>query len=220
MALQQLLGTLALIPVEQCLNQFIAHDSHLARKLFSFSNKILEIQSSTPVVNLLIRFLDGKVRLSALSASAAGQRADACITGKTAELFKLLMNTKGKPLAISGIEISGDAVFVQDLLHVLRDADVQLADYLAPWLGEIATREISHIAQQANTWGKQASANLHRSVRDYIKEEISLVPDGAEIERFTAATDHLKLALDRAEARLGSIASRMDKSLKNQQLSE
>ena len=171
-------------------------------------------------MSLLIRFLDGKVRLSALSASAAGLRADACIIGKAAELFKLLLNTTEKPLAIAGIEISGDAVFVQDLLHVLRHADVQLGDYLAPWLGEIATREISHIAQQASSWGKQASTNLQRTVGDYIKEEISLVPDGAEIERFTEATDHLKLALDRAEVRLESIQSRMDKSLKNQQLSE
>lgn len=220
LTLQQLLGTLALVPVELCLNQFIAHDPHLARKLFSFSNKILEIQSSTPAANLLIRFLDDKVRLSALSASTAGQHADARIAGKASELFKLLMSTNGKPLASPGIEVSGDAVFIQDLLHMLRDADVQLGDYLAPWLGEIATREITHIAEQANTWGKQARTNLHRSVSDYIKEEISLVPDGAEIERFTEGTDHLKLALDRAEARLRIIESRLDKSLKNQQLSQ
>jgi len=218
--LQQLLATLALIPVEQCLNQIIAHDTHLARKLFSFSNKVLEIQSSTPAANLLIRFLDDKVRLSALSASTAGQHADARIAGKASELFNLLMSNSGKPLANPRIEVSGDAVFVQDLLHMLRDADVQLGDYLAPWLGELATREIIHMSTQANSWGKQASSNLHRSVRDYIKEEISLVPDGAEIERFTAGTDHLKLALDRAEARLRLIESRLDKSLKNQQLSQ
>lgn len=172
-----------------------------------------------PAANLLVRFLEDKVRLSALSASTAGLTANARVTGEASELFKLLMGTSGKPFATPGIEVSGDAVFVQDLLHLLRDADVQLGDFLAPWLGEIASREISHIATQANDWSKQARTNLHRSINDYIREEVSLIPDGAEIERFTEGTDHLKLALDRAEARLGILESRLDKSLNNQQLS-
>lgn len=215
---QHILGTFVLIPVEQLLNQLVAQDQHLCRKLQPFSDRILEVRSSSPAAVLLIRILDGKLRLGAVPAATLGRPADASISGRASDLFSLLLNSDKQALANRDIEITGDALFAQDLFNVFSDADIDWRDYLAPFLGDIATQEIGQLGKRASAWGKQASASLRRSVNDYVKEEIALVPDALEMERFNDQLDALKMALDRGEARAGLLQLRLDKSLKNQHL--
>lgn len=208
-----------LLPVEQLLNRMLARDHYLLDTILPFAGKILEIRSSSPVAVLLIRIQQDKIRLGALTAAAAGQQADATITGSSGELFSLLLDSDNKPLANRGITITGDAVFVQDLFHALRDADIDWRDYLTPVLGDMVVQEIGELGKQAGQWGKQARVNLKRNVNDYVKEEIRLVPDAAAIESFNNQLDQLRLALDRLEAGTESLRERLDKSLINQQLS-
>lgn len=217
--MQQILGTLVLIPIEQLLNQLIAQDQHLRQKLLPFKDRILEVNSSLPAAVLLVRILDGKLRLGAVSATTLGRSADASISGRASDLFSLLLNADKQALANRNIEISGDALFVQDLFNVCSNADIDWRDYLAPLLGDMATQQIGQLGRQASEWGQQAHANLRRSVNDYVKEEIALVVDAPELERFNDQMDQLKFALDRAEARAELLQLRLDKSLKNQHLS-
>lgn len=216
---KQILGTLVLIPVERLLNHLIARDQYVLRKLQPFCDKILEINSTTPIASLLIRFHADRVRLSALDATSLHLQPDARVTGSTGDLVSLLINTAQRPLANPQVSITGDALFVQDLFHVLRDMDIDWRDYLAPFLGDVATREAGQLGKQARQWGSQAHHNLRRSLDEYVKEERRLVPAGTEIESFNDDLDQLKLAIDRIEARARTLLSRLDKSLKNQHLS-
>jgi len=216
---KQIIGTFVLLPFEHLLNQIIARDRLLQQKLQSFSGKILQISSNAPSATLLIRFQADRLSLSALDAAAIHQQATASVTGSASDLFALLLNAAAKPVANPRISITGDALFVQDLLHALRSLDIDWKDYLAPLFGDLITQEAGQIGQQARRWGTQAQANLKRSVDEYVKAEIRLVPARAELELFNEQLDHLKLALDRLDARAQSIQARLDKSLKNQHLS-
>ena len=219
MSVQQILGTMVLMPVEQLLNRMLLRDQHLLDIILPFAGKMLEISTTSPDAVILIRIQQDKIRLGALSAATAGQQADATITGSSGELLSLLLNPDDKPLANRKISISGDAVFVQELFHALQDADIEWRDYLTPVLGDIVVQEFSELGRQAGDWGNEVRVNIKRSVNEYMKEEVRLVPDAAAIETFNNQLDQLKLALDRLEAGIESLRERLDKSLINQQLS-
>jgi len=216
--LNYLLGSLVLFPAEKILNRLLAQDAHIFKQLRPFSGKVLEIHSSGPSATLRIRFQEQQIRLSSLDADTLQEAADATVAGKTSSLLSLLLNSETTPLANKAITITGDAVFIQDLFTTLRNLDMDWRDTLTPIFGDVLIQELSEAGDKARHWGAAASTNVHRSIDDYIKEEIDLVPAAEEVARFSDDLDKLKLALDRAQARATLLQSRMDKSLKNQQL--
>lgn len=219
MVVSQFIGSILLLPAEQVLNTLLAQDPHIATRLAPFAGKTIEIRSSAPSATLTLVLHERRIRLSALDVRTLQQTADARISGRASALLSLLMQPARRPLASAGIEVSGDSLLIQDLFTTLRALDVDWEDLLAPLLGEIPTHELAQLGQQARQWGTTARHNLGRSVDEYLKEEIRLVPDRAELRRFDAQVDRLRFSLDRAAARAESLQDRVDKSLKNLHLS-
>jgi len=146
-------------------------------------------------------------------------QADGTVSGKASDLISLLLNPDSTPLANQALTISGDALFIQDLFSTLSALDVDWRDLLTPFFGDILTQEIGQMEEKARHWSLDAKFNLQRSVNEYLKDELRLVPDSEEVARFSDELDQLKMALDRANARALLLQARMDKSLKNQHLS-
>jgi len=208
-----------LLPAEKLLNRLLTQDAHILKKLQPFTGKTLEVCSLIPTATLRINFQEQRVRLSSLDASALQLQADATVSGKASDLISLLLNPDSAPLANKALTISGDALFIQDLFSTLNSLDIDWRDLLTPIFGDILTQELGQMEAQARHWSADAKINLQRSVDEYLKEEIRLVPDTEEVARFSDALDQLKMALDRANARALLLQARMDKSLKNQHLS-
>lgn len=213
-----ILGSLALIPAERILNHLLAQDAHVCNRLRPFTGKVLEVHSTAPAVTLRIRFLERQIRLGSLDGIALQEQADATVSGRASNLISLLLNPETTPLANPAVAIAGDAVFVQDLFTTLRSLDMDWRDALTPVFGEVLIQELSQAGDKARHWSAEANTSMHRSIDEYLKEEIALVPGAEEVARFSDELDQLKLALDRAQARATLLQSRMDKSLKNQQL--
>ena len=212
------------MPVEQVLNHLIALDPHVGRALQTFSGKVLQVSSTSPRNDLTIRFDGTRVRLSALAANTLNLEPDAKVSGSASELIALLLaGAESKPLANQNITVAGDALFVQELFKLTRELDIDWQDYLPPALvelgGDVVTRELDRLGKEASRWGQDARTAMRRNFSDYVTEEISLVPAARELDSFSEQLDQLKLAIDRAAARLAQLQSRMDNALKNQQLS-
>lgn len=214
-----LLSSLVLLPAEKLLNHLLTQDGHILKKLQPFNGKIVEVCSLLPTATLRISFQEQRVRLSSLDAKTLQLQVDATVSGKASDLVSLLLNPDSTPLANKAITISGDALFIQDLFTTLNALDVDWRDLLAPFFGDILTQEIGQMEEQARHWSVDAKFNLQRSVDEYLKEEIRLVPDSEEVARFSDELDQLKMALDRTNARALLLQARLDKSLKNQHLS-
>lgn len=217
--MNQFLGSLLLIPAEQMLNHLLANDDYLAVRLRRFSGKSICLHSRKPTSRITLHVLEGRVRLSSLDADQLDLLPDASITGDAGALLGLLTDSGSKPLANTAIEITGDALLVQDLFTTVRGLDLDWLDYLSPFLGEILTHELGQASVQARQWSAQARENLGRNVDAYLKEELQLLPDRERMRHFSNQLDHLRLRLDRLRARTELLQSRLDKSLKNQHLS-
>lgn len=218
--MSQFLGSLLLKPAEQMLNHLLSRDDYLAARLKPFTGKSIALHSEKPRAQITLTLMEGRLRLSALDSDLLHELPDASIRGDASDLLGLLLDPTSRPLANPAIEVAGDSLLVQDLFTTLRELDLDWEDYLAPLLGDVVTHELGQFSTQAQHWGKEVRQNLGRSMEAYLKEERQLVPDRASVDGFATQLDALRLRLDRLGARTESLQSRIDKSLKNQHLSD
>lgn len=209
--MNQLIGSLALLPIEQFVNRLLNSDPHVRQKLTDFAGKTLQVITRSPAFTATVLFEDDQIRLNAVDAETMAIDADATISGRSNDLLALLVrNSDDRSLADSGIELSGDASLVHDLYSTLRAMDIDWEDYLAPFLGDVITNEVGKLAQEGRQWSDSVRGNLNRNVEDYIKEEARLVPRREQVSKFGDELDRLKLRIDRVKAKADLLYARLD----------
>lgn len=207
--MQELLGSIALWPAQQVLSGILASDAHVRKRLNKFAGKALQLTASNPTFNLCLIFDEDNLRLNALNAGKHALPVDAVIRGSAQELLALLLDQSSGSLVASGIEIGGDAQFVQDLFTTLKRLDLDWQDFLAPFIGDVPAHELGRLSEKSRDWARKTRTNIHRNVDDYLKEEIRLFPHRNELDNFSSRVDDLRLRLDRLQARAEVLSSRL-----------
>lgn len=209
--MNQFLGSIALWPVEEILNQLLINDSFVASKLAPFKAKVIEINCSNPRLSITLQFGEDKLKLSAVDSSILQCNPDSIITGKASDLLQLLVGSEHRPLANTAVSIKGDAHLVQELYNTLNELDLDWADYLAPLLGDIVTNELGQFAEDARHWSSGAGKSIRRNVDEFLKEEAKVVPSRQQVDSFNSKLDRLKINIDRVKARVDQVQERLEK---------
>lgn len=203
--------SLALWPLENLLNRMIRSDDYLARQVQGFAGKCVEVTSRSPGLHCTLCFDSKRLQLSGSAAETLGLSADARIEGEAADLLRLLFAKPGQQaLANPALQMSGDLHLIQDLYNLLQNLDLQWEDYLAPVLGDVLTEQGSQLQKESSAWLRDSSRRVTRNIEDYLKEEARAVPHQYAIAAFDDRLDELRLQLDRAEARVHLLQSRLD----------
>ncbi len=91
----------------------------------------------------------------------------------------------------------------------IESLDINWQDYLAPILGDVLSNELGEVERSAKDWGRSAGGSMRRNVRDYLSEEARLVPTALEVDSFSNRLDHLRLGIDRLEAKTELLQRRL-----------
>lgn len=205
-------ASLALWPIEQLLNRFIAADSHVASQLQPFAGKAIEIVSQSPDLSIVLLLDAERVRLCAGPAQRLAIKPDARIAGKATDLLALLTGDPDqRPLANPALQISGATELIQDLFRAMQALDLRWEDYLAPVIGDTLTEQSSQLHRQSSDWLRDSRQRINRNIEDYLKEETRSVPHEQAVAAFQDDLDSLKLQIDRAAAKAHLLRTRMDK---------
>lgn len=201
-----LFATLALAPLELLIDRLIAHDPHTAERLSRFDGRAIEVLArprSGGKLPLLIVVRGSTLKLNLASADALHRQVDARIEGSLGTLLELLLTPADRrALSNPDLSISGDAELIQALYHFASDLDLKWEDYLAPFLGDLLTREATRASGAARQWGSDAAASLTETLDEYLVEEARILPSADEIDYFNDSVAALRLRLDRLDARL------------------
>ncbi|MDB2552936.1 SCP2 sterol-binding domain-containing protein [Gammaproteobacteria bacterium] len=201
-----LFATLALAPLELLIDRLIAHDPYTAERLSRFDGRAIEVLArprSGGKLPLLIVVRGSTLKLNLASADALHRQVDARIEGSLGTLLELLLTPADRrALSNPDLSISGDAELIQALYHFASDLDLKWEDYLAPFLGDLLTREAMRASDAASQWGSDAAASLTETLDEYLVEEARILPSADEIDYFNDSVAALRLRLDRLDARL------------------
>ncbi|MGK9066181.1 ubiquinone biosynthesis accessory factor UbiJ [Stutzerimonas chloritidismutans] len=198
-----MLRTALLAAAERGINRALRLDPSAMPRLARLSGRIIEIDCSAPAWKLFI-LPDGEgLRLAA----DWGSEADCRLRAPATSLMRLA-TSRNKTAILHGpnVEIDGDSGLLMALAEILQDLELDWEYEVSRLLGPVATQLLGAGVRGQAQWLRDSADSLRQDLADYLNEESRTLVGTAEAETRFAELDHLKLDLDRLEARIERLA--------------
>lgn len=110
----------------------------------------------------------------------------------------------------SDIEISGDTETGQRFKEALDAVELDWEEWLSRATGDALAHRLGSAVRRFSDYLDRAAGTLVKDADEYLHEEARLVPAKIEIENFMDDVDLLRMGVDRLEARVRRLQSRLD----------
>jgi ubiquinone biosynthesis protein UbiJ len=129
--------------------------------------------------------------------------ADCIIRGTPLELAKMRSNRESADQLFSGaVEIVGDSVIAQKFGETLSRLDIDWEEQLSRLTGDVIAHEAGKAVRGVFKWAANVRTTAGLNLREYLQEELRLLPCRAEIEPFLQEVDRLRDDVERSAARI------------------
>lgn len=202
-----MLVTAALATAELGINRLLSLDSTALIRLAKLQGKVLAIHASSPAFTLYLLPHDQGIRL----ATRWEAPADCTLTAPVSRLLNLALSRhKTEALHSEDFDLDGDSGLFMELASILQSLDLDWEYQLGKWFGPVASGLLGgHLRSRAG-WARDSAESLRQDLADYLAEESRQLVGEAEAQARFREIDDLKLALERAEARVELITSRSE----------
>jgi ubiquinone biosynthesis accessory factor UbiJ len=179
---------------------FLAHDPDMGARLARFSGKTLAVELQPPTMTFYIALDADGVRISATTT----QSPSAVIKGSLQALMALAWQpaSASRSLFGHGVELSGDLEFAQAVKQAFDDLDIDFQEWLASWIGDVASYQLSSGLQGIAKKGKQLTAALQADFSEFITDEVHLSPRQSELADHYLAVETLRDDVERLGQRV------------------
>jgi len=196
------------VSIEAVVNTALRYDPASQKKIAAISD-ILAVEVTTPALTLYIRGqADGIVVLSYCEAPVATH-----LQGSPLDLLALLKQPSN--LSNSGVTLAGSTSLLQQWQGILQQLDIDWEDAISQIIGDIAGPLASSGIRASAQWAQSQAKEQQRLIAEYLPEELKVTPSKPEVEQLFDGISHLKLDVDRLEARLKRIQQTLDKNHEN-----
>ncbi|MGL4859828.1 MAG: ubiquinone biosynthesis accessory factor UbiJ [Enterobacteriaceae bacterium] len=196
-----MLKSLLCAVLEQALNHQLYRDRALQMPRQRLVGKVLQLEFSEISAPLTLLFSEQRVDLQ----SAWQGESDCRVTVSILQLGRLRDRRQLTDMISSGdLKVQGDPQVIQLWAALLEAAEWDLAEFLSPWLGDIAAQGISQCASQVVRTGRQLVMRQKEYLAQALTEEWKLLPGALEIAAFNDQVS------EQAE-RLTALTARLDK---------
>ncbi|MEO0442578.1 MAG: SCP2 sterol-binding domain-containing protein [Pseudomonadota bacterium] len=188
------ISSLLTAAIEKLINGALRYDPASLKQLASI-DKILAIESTAPSLTLYIRGSAEGVYISAHCESPVSTH----LRGSPLALLTLLKQPTN--LSGSGVELEGNIGLLQQWQQLLSQLDIDWEDAISQILGDIAGPAVAQGLRSSFSWVITQQHEQQRLFKDYVEEELKLVPSKAEVLAFANQVFQLQQDLDRLQAR-------------------
>ena len=102
----------------------------------------------------------------------------------------------------------GDLSLLADYQRLLKNLDIDWEDMLSQFTGDIIGHQTAQLIRTKFGWVKDRANSAQRLTKEFLTEELKTVPGKPELETFYRDVDELRLAADRAAARVETIINK------------
>ncbi len=191
--------------LETALNQILYRDRALKAARQRLNGKVLTIQLQELPQSLTLVFSENQVDVL----TEWQDSSDCTLKTRLAVLPKLRDRQQLTQLIRHGeLEVVGDLQVVQQFSALIDMAELDPAEYLAPWLGDIAAQEVSQAAQCGVRFLQRDFKRKQDNLTQTLTEEWRLTPGPLELAWFAEEVDALTRSLDALDARIDQLETK------------
>lgn len=193
----------ALASAEKMINTALQYDPATRLGLARLEGKILAVQITAPAINLFVMPMDDELRLMGNWDGDVDTR----ISGSLIALAQLAQ-TEVHNLKDSGVTVMGDLALLADYQRLLKNLDIDWEDMLSQFTGDIIGHQTAQLIRVKMGWVKDRATSARRLTKEFLTEELKTLPGKPELEDFYRQVDDLRLAVDRAAARVEKVINK------------
>lgn len=195
-----MLATAVLASAEKMINGALYYDPATRIGLARLTGKTLAINSTSPEFEVFVMPTDQDVRLM-------GHWEGSVDTHLKGSLMALVQLTRIEihNLKDSGVSVSGDINMLAELQQLLGNLDIDWEELLSQLTGDVVGHQSARFIREQFAWIKTRANNAQRLTQEFLTEELKALPSTIELEQFYQQVDDLRLAVDRASARVEKI---------------
>ncbi|KMV72887.1 membrane protein [bacteria symbiont BFo1 of Frankliniella occidentalis] len=185
--------------LESALNQILYRDRGLKAARQRLNGRSLAIVLAELQQPVTFVFSENQVDVI----GAWGDTPDCTVKTRLATLPKLRDRQQLTALIRSGeLEVEGDLQLVQQFSALLDLAELDPAEYLAPWIGDIAAEGLTKFARRGFNALRRDVERKQSYLGQTLTEEWRLAPGKLELAWFSEEVDALTRSLDALDARI------------------
>lgn len=191
--------------LETALNRILYRDRGLKAARQRLNGKVLTLRLSEFSHPLVLVFSEQQLDVLA----DWQDRSDCTVITSLKTLPKLRDRQQLTPLIRSGeLQVDGDLQVVQQFSALMDLAELDPAEYLAPWVGDIAAQDISQRSQQALRFFRGEVQRRQDYLGQAITEEWRVAPGSLELAWFSEEVDAMERSLEALDARLAQLEAK------------
>lgn len=179
---------------EALLNRLLAQDPHSLQALSQLGGSLLLRHAELGWEMGLFPVAHG------VMLGAPDERPTARVELDTRAIFALLRDPSAGR-AVPGMQVAGDAEYLQRVADIFHGMQADLAALLEPWLGAQAV-PVAQGLLRAREMFRRGLQRFEQSGAEFLTEESRDLVPAAELEAWMTEVDALALGVDRLEARL------------------
>lgn len=188
--------------LESALNQILYRDRGLKAARQRLNGRSLAIVLAELQQPVTFVFSENQVDVI----GAWGDTPDCTVKIRLATLPKLRDRQQLTALIRSGeLEVEGDLQLVQQFSALLDLAELDPAEYLAPWIGDIAAEGLTKFARRGFNALRRDVERKQSYLGQTLTEEWRLAPGKLELAWFSEEVDALTRSLDTLDARINQL---------------
>lgn len=191
--------------LETALNRVLYRDRSLKAARQRLAGKVLMLRLQELSFPLVLVFSENQLDVLGDWQDSS----DCTVSLRLGTLPKLRDRQQLTSLIRSGeLEVEGDLQVVQQFSALMDLAELDPAEYLAPWIGDIAAQGISQAAQRALSFVKHEVTRRQDYLGQTLTEEWRLAPGALELAWFCEEVEAMERSLNALEARLAQLEAK------------
>lgn len=191
--------------LETALNRILYRDRGLKPARQRLNGKVLTLRLTEFSYPLVLVFSEQQLDVL----SDWQDSSDCTVITSLKTLTKLRDRQQLTPLIRSGeLQVDGDLQVVQQFSALMDLAELDPAEYLAPWVGDIAAQGISQRSQQAFRFFTGEVQRRQDYLGQAITEEWRVAPGSLELAWFSEEVDAMERSLEALDARLAQLEAK------------
>jgi ubiquinone biosynthesis protein UbiJ len=192
-----------LAAIEGALNSYLTLDPEGAQGFAPLYGRIIGIEIRGLGARLTL--VPGPDRLQVFGSYDATP--DCLIRGAPLALLRMMTaERKESEIGPGAVEIEGDTAIAHELAKALGGLDVDWEEQLARLVGDPIAHPVGQGLRGLAQWGRRTGDTLTADLKEYLEEEVRLLPTHYELEAFLAEVDTLRDDVERLEARVERLA--------------